>query len=443
LLVAISSEGIQITNHDPLCGTGVCRTISDGQSQTGLSWKGDRTVFDREKLPLTRRFPMSLEAFVYPSPESGMGTTVHGWGYFTLSFEETKDPKIALVSLEDIYLKLPPTRLPFDIDRDGLLECIDLQGFKLDVEAFDLEESGGEYNLESGHIDITFVMSIDPGTFLPHGKELDPEPMRFEVKEQGWIDIPTGRFTTHSHIMTVQEGALAGLTILGGQWARGEARCEATVTLGVLVVNTPSASLDVPPEQAPKEVWICPKTPIMLLWDSTNADSIVISPDVGLKGTSGSQQIPDATVGLLPIDRNTIYTADTNAAPGCTAASDKVTINVIQGGEEIFQTATYVTDFGYWSAYLPSHTYDQQILVDQIIIDSRPDGIVHPSWRLDHIFAPDPPVGTVIPALNNWTPAATEFRLPGEYRFTPTGPSPTSDQRRPLYFRLRVKCRDG
>jgi hypothetical protein len=227
----------------------------------------------------------------------------------------------------------------------------------------------------------------------------------------------------------------------------GPAQCYATVAIGVAVLSAGPAAVDIPPGQAPKEVWICPRTPIVLLWESSNADNVDIQPDLGLQPPSGYQVIPDLaspnTDLHRPITNNKVYTADTKGG-GCVAAHDQVSVNVVEDGDEIPQSATYNREFGYWVANLPDHTYDRNIQVEAVIIDTgKPDSITHPSWRHDHIYAGEPPVGTVIPSTNTWTSTSSTFSLPGEHRFTPEPPGTalsSGEQQRVLYFRLRVKC---
>lgn len=114
------------------------------------------------KLPLTRRFTSSIIGSVYPSPEGGRGVSVRGRMQLTLIFEPTLNPDIARVRIEDIWMKFPPVRIPFDIDRDGQLECIDFNALHLGAEVFDLEQSGGEYNLRDGRLTLSICISMVP-----------------------------------------------------------------------------------------------------------------------------------------------------------------------------------------------------------------------------------------------------------------------------------------
>jgi hypothetical protein len=238
------------------------------------------------------------------------------------------------------------------------------------------------------------------------------------------------------------------LTIIGGQG--GEVgTCDATVALGVAPVTAGPAVLDIPAGQAPKAVWICPGTKVVLLWDSTDSGTwtVDIEPDLGTRPPHGYQLIPDpASLNAklkLPIDRSTKYSADTQGG-ACIDAHDEVSINVVSAGDEFEQKATYQPEFGYWSAYLPPQVYDQTIKVSDVIIDTgQPDSITHSNWRVDHKFPGTPPVGTPLPTLNAWFTVAGAHTLPGEYIFTPMPYGtklPQGETEHNLYFRLRVAC---
>lgn len=391
---------------------------------------------------------MPFSALVYPSSEGGRGASVTGLGHLALLLEPRADSQHLAVRIEDIALKLDPARIPFDIDRDGRLECLELEGIALGPEDFDLEKSGGRYDPKSGALAVSFVFTLHPRTLKLLGADPGLSPLRFEVREQGWLDVERGIFATHSAQLVVPDGPLAGLTVLGGQ---GEGTinggCSASVALGVAVLSAGPAAIDIPAGQAPTEVWICPRASVVLLWDSSNCDNVDIQPDLGVRPTSGHQVIPDpaSTNADLrrAIDRNTVYTADT-VGGGCYPAHDQVKINVVEDGDEVPQSASYNREFNYWVAYLPDHTYDHSSKVDQVIVDTtKADSVTHPSWRLDHLRAGEAPVGTTIPAVNAWANTPAAFSLPGEYRFTPQPPGvavPSGDQQKTLYFRLKLRC---
>lgn len=414
-------------------------------------------MIEKTKLPLTLKLPMPFKAHVYPSPNGGRGATVKGKGRITLVFEATDDPNIAKVRIEDIWLKLQPSRIAFDIDHDGELECIEIPAWKLGTQHFDLESSCGQYNLKSKHISLNLIFSLDKKELHPlvaGVAGLDAKPVRFEIVERGWLDLETGTASTHSRPFTIPEGPFAGLTIMGGQF---DEQCDANVTLGVVVAPAGEAVPDIPPGQAPEEIWICPNTPIVLLWNSSNADNVEISPDLGVRDPSGYQRIPGTTPDgdtLSAIDRNLEYIATTRGS--CNSASDRVSVHVVIGTEEIPQIAEYNDFYGYWNCNLPSHTYDESILVDEIIIDTvnpsdgtvRTDSISHTRWRMDHVYSTLAPTGTTIPSLDTWHNTAASFPIPGSYRFTPIDPTTGdpldqfSDDEKKLkvYFRLKAHC---
>lgn len=397
-------------------------------------------------LPLTLELPMSLRAFVYPTPEGGRGVTARGSGYWTLRFEPTRNKNLAHVLIQDIAVSLDPLRIPFDIDRDGMLECLEVEGLQLSARDFDLKRSGGEYDLRTGYITLNLFFAVRPD-FLPlPPKRGAAKAIPFEIKERGWLDFATGNFKTDAGSWTVPDGPLAGLSIVADQTGEiGREECYATMTLGVGIYT--ASLMGTPPSKAPKKIWICPGTLIVLLWESTNSGTyqVDIQPQLGTCKASGSQTIPDASNSALKaIQKNQTFTADTTGGV-CVAAHDEVNVYVVSEGDEVAQTATYEPEYKFWTAQLPDHTYDKKIRVAQVIIDSgKADSITHPRWRVDHIYS-STPTGTEIPALNNWTLASKSHTLPGEYRFTPrlaSGQSlPSGEQNRKVYFRLRVGCK--
>lgn len=398
---------------------------------------------DRE-LPLTLQLPMPFEAAVYSSPE-GRGITVEGRGSVTLTFEPTPDPSIAHVVIEDIWVRLSPTRIPFDIDRDGQLEHIELEGLELTADAFDLGRSGGEYNLESGDISLTFVFFLTPDKLGPIGERIGPEPIHFEIAERGWFDLETGNFRTHSNLFTIPEGPFEGLSILGGQGCADIDSCYATVYLGVGLAYAPPSIWDGPPQNWRTEAYICPNDPIRLAWDSTNAGNVYIGPTVGTYGPKGSQAIPDPIKKLDPILNTTSFWAQTrNETGGCSRSGKAVAdIYVLKKGDEISQDATCQPEYPRWVTKLPDHCYSRSILVEEVTILSKPGGITHDLWRLDHQYQ-GKWVGTKDLRLGTPTLTSAVHPLPGEYIFTPDesySKLPPSDMQRRLYFRLKVKCR--
>jgi hypothetical protein len=194
-------------------------------------------------------------------------------------------------------------------------------------------------------------------------------------------------------------------------------------------------------------VWICAGTPIKLVWDSTNADSIEITPDLGQQALKGEQIIPDATSPNpklhLPRTHSTEYRA--RARRGDFVIDDSVTVNVIApGGEEFSQKATYVDGHNFWMAHLPDHTYDPRIRVAAMIIDTgHANSVTHPGWRVDHHYNAMTPVATMLPLLDTRVPVGDRHPLPGEYRLTPQ-PSgaalPPNERDLDIYFRVFVEA---
>jgi hypothetical protein len=296
------------------------------------------------------------------------------------------------------------------------------------------------------------VFDIDPGEIPGLAGKVDPRPLHFDLTERGRFDLARGRYHTNSDVLTIEDGAFAGLTILNCTDGEVSGGCESTLQLGVYVwsdTKSPNPGLDIPASHLPKEVWICPGTPVSLLWESKGADAVRIAPDLGELPPNGRQDIPDPTSPNPRLHSSLVqskgYYAETVPNAGCPVAKDHVTINMIgSAGEPFPQTATYQDGTNYWVAYLPDHTYDSRILVTQVIIDDgRSDSVTHPSWRVDHLYNTQPPVGTTIPSLNSWVNTGAKHPLPGEYRFTPMPsgfPLPSGEHGRTIYFRLMVEC---
>ncbi|GIK43818.1 MAG: hypothetical protein BroJett011_76510 [Chloroflexota bacterium] len=421
------------------------------------------------KLPLTRRFPMPFSGIVYPSPQASRGVTVRGQGHFTLTFEPTKDANIAQVRFEDFFAKLDPCRIPFDIDGDGMLECLELDRLQFGKEAVDLDKSGGEYNLENKHIRLELVFTIGQETLgglgtKPGLRSILPVP--FELVEQGWLDLETGHYITHSSIYTIPSGPFAGLTLMG-DWPPPQAYlvdpCP-SLLLGVSIAEFTSRCSYIvpPPSMASKQIWICPSTPIVLTWEAENVEYVEISPSLGRRLSHGHQLIPELNpeecegeVLLSPelglaIERSTTYMADTVAGE-CgpeREQHDQVEVIVVNEEKESSQTAEFrrAGYSGIWFAELYPNTYDENLKVNGVIIDSgQPHSVTHPSWRLDHIFPGEDPAHVDIESLNTWASAEFLFSLPGEYRFTPmpVGTSlPSGEEELTLYFRLKIACQE-
>jgi hypothetical protein len=430
--------------------TGALRRGAMTRSAQLSAPKEVKLVVRRFEFPFTLRLPMPFGVQVYPSAEGAVGVKVRGQGHCTLTLERTEDPNIAKVRFEDIFVKLPPTRIPFDVDRDGQLECVDIEGLELGAEAFDLKKSGGNYDLRNGQIVLSFIFSLSSQALMPMSEKLGlKKPIGFEIVESGWLDLETGRCRTHSGVFTIPEGPFAGMTVTGCNFSSCDDQCQDTLHLGVGVYS--SALLGVSAADAPNAVYICPKTPIALLWES-NAPQVDIAPDVGAQKSKGYQLIPDPVSSNAALKKpleqtgTYTYTADTSHSD-CLSAHASVSVTVISEGFETAQTAYYDPEYKYWYAYLPPNTYDENIKVAEVVIQSsafsKPDSVTLPKWRVDHIYPPWSPVGTQIPALDHWTNTASLYCLPGEYKFTPmlSGASlPAGEQKRIVYFKLRTRC---
>lgn len=172
-----------------------------------------------------------------------------------------------------------------------------------------------------------------------------------------------------------------------------------------------------------------------------------ISPILGDQNPSGSQIIPDSKSVhpelQKPITQSKTFVALT-VGGDYLPATDSVTINVISSGDEISQTAEYDSEHRYWKASLPDHTYDRNIRVTQVIIDSGvSDSVTWPGWRVDHTYGSEKPVNIQVQALDKWTNVSPSHSLPGEYTFRPM-PSgsilPSGEEKRVIYFRLKPGC---
>ncbi|MEN6435931.1 MAG: hypothetical protein ABFD58_08950 [Anaerolineaceae bacterium] len=399
-------------------------------------------------LPYTLEMTLPFRAIVYPSTRDGQGDAIRGRGSWKIRLEPTEKEGIANLHFLGLWAQLDPgSVLHFDIDGDGFLETLDISGFRLSPDDLDLRKSGGEIDLRTGEVTMHLIMHLDL-SFIPQferrGKVL---PLVFDITEHGRFDLVNGKFYSHSAPFVVLEGPLAGLTVLN--CIDDDPPCYSTITLGISVLSGNPASYDIPIGKAPKEVWICPGTPIMLLWASTNKGtwSVDINPFPGSVSANGKQKIPDVTSNnprlQKALSQSTSFVG-TVVGGDCRSDKDDVTVNIISGGEQFSQTADF-HDGRYWTAYLPDFTYDRNILVSRIMIAlGQADSITHPSWRVDHLYANQPPVGTTLPALNTWTNVAKKHALPGEYRFTPMPYGtqlPAGEERKKLYFILEVtKC---
>jgi hypothetical protein len=394
-----------------------------------------------------------FRAAVYPTPRSGAGNLVSGRGMWTLNFTPTAEANHLKITFNQLWFRFDPSsRLEFDIDGDGDLEFIDLGNFTVTSDEFNMENSGGEVNMDTGeaHLHLDFTITPSSLSQLANLKNLDP--IRFTLDENGHIDQECGIFETHSQLWTVPEGTFAGMTIINCMHLLipYETQPCATVVIGVNVLSGSPSAYDIPAGQAPKEVWICPRTLINLLWDSTNKGTwtVRISPILGDQNPKGHQFIPD-TKSAIPEIQKSITQSKTFVARTVGGdyypAEDSVTINVVNNGDEISQTAMYDAELHYWKAFLPDHTYDRNIRVSEVIIDSgMADSITWPGWRVDHTYGAEKPVNTQVQALNQWVNVNPVHSLAGEYTFRPQ-PSgstlPAGEQQRVVYFRLRLGCK--
>ena len=116
------------------------------------------------KMPLTKEFPSLTKIIIYPPKgvQRAKPTIIHGRGVWTLLFEPTDDPNIASVKLVDAQVRFSPFNFIFDVDGDGLLEYIEVETIELSPKAFDLENSKGTLNLETGDFCIIVAHSLSP-----------------------------------------------------------------------------------------------------------------------------------------------------------------------------------------------------------------------------------------------------------------------------------------
>ena len=395
---------------------------------------------------------LPFRAAVYPHPGPGAGNLVSGRGQWTLIFTPAQPGGRYRIAFDQLYFKFDPSsRLEFDIDGDGDLELIDLGGFTVSSDDFNMENSGGEVDLATGTAHLHLDFCVEPHSLPQFAHLKDLAPIRFTLDENGHIDLERGSFEAHSQLWTLTEGTFAGLTIINcmDKLIPYTASPCATVAIGVNILSGSTSAYDIPAGQAPREVWICPGTKVKLVWDSTNQGTwtVRISPILGDQNPSGSQIIPDSLSGIpelqKPITQSKTFVALTvggNYLP----AKDSVTINVISSGDEISQTAEYDAELHYWKATLPDHTYDRNIRVSQVIVDSgMADSVTWPGWRIDHTYASEKPVNTQVQALNTWENVKPSHSLPGEYTFRPQ-PSgsalPAGEEQRVVYFRLKLGC---
>lgn len=404
-------------------------------------------------ISLIHTLTLPFRAAVYPNSDSGAGNIVSGRGLWTIRLNPAEAGSVFKLTFDRLWFKFDPSsRLEFDFDRDGDLELIDLGGFIVSSDEFNMANSGGEVDLSTGQAHLFLDFTIEPAS-LPqfiHLKHLGK--IRFTLHENGHIDFEHGCFETHSQLWTVPDGPFAGMTIINCMHLLlpYEASPNATVTIGVTVLSGSPTAYDIPAGQAPKEVWICPGTKVKLVWDSTNKGTWVVNikPILGDQKPQGYQFIPDAKSAAAQLQKaitqSTNFVA-TTVGGDYHPARDDVTINVVSSGDEISQTAEYDAELHYWRAYLPDHTYDRSIRVSQVIIDSgAKDSVTWPGWRMDHVYGTEKPVNTQMQAQNQWTNVKAAHSLPGEYTFRPM-PSgsalPAGEDQRVIYFRLKLGCK--
>lgn len=396
------------------------------------------------ELPQSLEMTLPFRAVVYPTTGDGQGDALRGRGSWKIRLEPGEKEDTARLHFLGLWAQLNPgTVLHYDIDGDGFLEALDMSQLTLSPDDLDLRRCGGEMNLLTGEVTMHLLLRVDPAQ-VPQLERRRIPPMVFEITEYGRFDLKTGKFFAKSAPFTVTEGPLAGLTVLN--CVDDDPPCNSTMSLGISVLGGSPGNYDLPVDKAPKEVWICPGTSILLLWASTNKGtwSVDINPFPGSVSANGKQKIPDTTSSNPKLQKalqsSTSFVA-TVVGGDCRPDKDDVTVNIIQGGEQFSQTADY-HDGRYWYAYLPDYTYDRNILVSKVMISlGQSDSITHASWRVDHLYSNQPPVGTTIPSLNTWTNVAKKHALPGEYRFTPMpyGTSlPSGEEKRRVYFILEV-----
>jgi hypothetical protein len=350
---------------------------------------------------------------------------------------------MAHVSIAEIWVSLSPARIPLDIDKDGQMECIEIEGIELGPEAFEVEKGAGEYNLETGEIHLNFHFALNPDVLAPISEQLGlKEPVRFEIEDHGWFDLVNGTGTMHFESAPLTAARFEGTTITGCKDCDPE--CYATLHLGAWVQTPGSPPPPKHASQAKKEVWKHPNTPVRLLWNSTNSGTwtVDIQPDLGSVAPDGYQVFPDptATVANLkrPIGRNLKFTADTKGGV-CVDAHAEASINVCESGDIITCNAIYHAESNRWRAVLYPQEYDQNIKINKIIIDTgKPSSVSHPQWTIQHTFPGEGPVQTTLTALNNWAHTSGIHSLPGTYVFRADPPG-TASPNEIVYFRLGVK----
>lgn len=391
-------------------------------------------------LPGRVELPMPFHALVYPHGGSARGAVLTGMGRVVLGFDPAgaEAPDEAAVRLEDIEMTLNPARLAFDIDGDGHLECLYIPAARFGPEIINLEATRGRCNPETRAFSLNVVVELD-GRAL--GGVIGDE-VWFEIEEHGTLDLLSGRFDTRAPPFEIGRGPLKGMTFINCTGDIVPVPCQATPAFGAVVGGAGFSASGTAGQASPK-ILIAPKSPVRLLWQAGSARQVKVKPDIGTRMATDGQLIPDAGLHLRALDGSAIYTADTIGSE-CIGAQKIVEIKVCVTGDELDQTAPYSDAMNIWRAVLPAHTYDPNILIGEVMIDTHQKGAVtFLRWRLDHIAATGGglPTGTVIAGPNHWTRLAASQMLPAEYRFTPQlegAAYPQSDRNRTIYFRLRV-----
>ncbi|AHM05650.1 hypothetical protein roselon_03392 [Roseibacterium elongatum DSM 19469] len=393
---------------------------------------------DSQQLPESVTLPMPFSVFIHPNPDSSRGAAITGHGAITLGFGPAREDGEIDVRIEDIQLSLNPCSIPFDLDGDGQLECIELPYLRIGPEFFDLEASHGRFNPDTGAFSLTTVVQFDDA-ILGEAARAPGQKLRIDVVEHGYLHLETGRFDTKANPVSIEDGPLKGLTIFNCEGEVTQSRCFASLDFGARVIS-PHMPTKTSVLGAENKIVKARDSAVRLVWEGKPAQQVEVRPGVGKRYHTDYQDFPDVTKGLRTIDATDTFAARTVDLGECVPAEKTVDIIVVGRGEVLNQSVPFDDFYKSWYVVLPPDVYDPALMIGEIMIDgTRPGSVTHQRWHLYHIgIGTSGSSGTTFSSFNDWRPTGAAQTLPGTYRFTPAGTFPTSDYQKTLFFQLKV-----
>lgn len=396
--------------------------------------------------------PVELKFQIRPSgalfiPGLTVPVEIALYGDVTFLFEETDRPEILSVGLQAVWWRLAPFIFPFDVDGDGLLEAIEVDGIQIGREWLDLEACKGSLNRETGEFGIDWVFEITPKE-LPLLEQFGGEPIRLTISDRGYMDLTDGSFEIHipGGVHEITEGPLAGVVVRGS--ATGFTVPTSSVKLGVVIAAPGITNCGTPMQ---KLVTVCPGDQILLCWEaSDDVQTVDISPGgyVNHKPTSTKTLTPPApAAGAKEIE----YRVRTIG--GNSQAEDTVTVRFYQDNDWLEFEAPPVGHR--WHIEISPSSLSGTIVVEEIQLLRGGKCLDWKKFSVEHIFPPFPvgPTGKVSKTvtIDGFQPESVgiPYIAAGDWDFYPMSdpqygsgiaPDP-KDIKDPVCFQLRGACR--